>query len=75
LNTDETQNALYYGKAYGTGYVNVFGADKDLMIDVNLKTEKGTTISMPLGGSEDVTFAEFITFVDKAEQVIEGRDS
>lgn len=74
LNTDETQNALYYGKAYGTGYVNVFGADKDLMIDVNIKTEKGTTISMPLGGSEDVTFEEFITFVDKDEQVIEEQE-
>ncbi len=71
LNTNEDQNSLYYGKAFATGYVNIFGADSDLMIDVNVKTEKGTNISMPLGGSEEVAFEDFITFVDKDETEVE----
>jgi len=41
------------------------------MIDVNVKTQKGTVISMPLGGSEEITFEEFITFIDKDEEEIE----
>jgi hypothetical protein len=72
LNTDENQNTLYYGKAFATGYVNIFGADSDLMIDVNVKTQKGTVISMPLGGSEEIAFEDFITFIDKDEAETEA---
>ena len=64
MNTTEDDNSMYFGKAYATGYVSVFGTEYDLGIDVNVKTEKGTVISLPLGGSEEVYFADFISFVD-----------
>ena len=67
LNTTEEDNSLYYGKAYVTGFINISGGVDDIAIDVTAKSEKGTTIALPLGGSEDVTFAEFITFVNASE--------
>jgi hypothetical protein len=44
LNTTEADNSLYYGKAYVSGIVNIFGFIKDeLRIDANVKTEKITS--------------------------------
>ncbi|MCE3278539.1 MAG: hypothetical protein K0S44_730 [Bacteroidetes bacterium] len=44
LNTTEAENNLYYGKAYVTGIINIFGFVKDeLRIDANVKTEKITS--------------------------------
>jgi hypothetical protein len=44
LNTSETDNQLYYGKAYVTGIVNIFGFIKnELRIDASVKTEKITS--------------------------------
>jgi len=67
LNTTAQDNSLYYGKAYVTGFVSISGGIDNILIDVTAKSEKGTTIALPLGGSEDVTFAEFITFVNTSE--------
>lgn len=64
LNTTQEQNNQYFGKAYASGFVNVSGAPDDISITVTAKSERGTTIALPLGGSQEVTFADFITFVD-----------
>lgn len=71
LSTTEEENNLYYGKAYVTGYAGVFGYADNLEIDVNVKSEKGTTIALPLGGTEEVQFGNFVTFVDFSDPVEE----
>jgi hypothetical protein len=44
LNTSETDNNLYYGKAFVTGVVSVFGfTDNNIRIDANVQTEKITS--------------------------------
>jgi hypothetical protein len=44
LNTSEADNNLYYGKAYVSGIINIFGFIKnELRIDANVKTEKITS--------------------------------
>ncbi len=43
LNTTEADNSLYYGKAYATGIVNIFGFTDNILIDANVKTEKITS--------------------------------
>ena len=40
LNTSEINNELYYGKAYLTGIINIFGFVDNIQIDANVKTEK-----------------------------------
>lgn len=43
LNTTETDNNLYYGRAFVTGIVNIFGYLDNILIDANVKTEKITS--------------------------------
>ena len=64
MNTNYEQNPLYYGDAFATGDVSI-GFEKILEINVNAKSEKGTNITLPLYGSEEVVLEDFITFVNK----------
>lgn len=68
LNTKEFDNSLYYGKAYGSGYVGVSGDVENLEFDINLKSEKGTKIALPLGESQDISFGNFVTFIDREKE-------
>jgi hypothetical protein len=44
LNTSETDNSLYYGQAFVTGQINIFGfINNEIRIDANVKTEKITS--------------------------------
>ena len=64
LNTKSTLDAAYYGKAYATGTVNLFGYTDNLEITVNLKTRKGTEVSIPMYGVSEIEDESFIVFVD-----------
>ncbi len=65
MNTTQEMNPTYYGKAYTTGYVSIYGYDDQLEFDINLKTAPGTSLSMPMSSSEDVQFGSFIRFIQK----------
>ena len=47
LNTTELENSLYYGKAFVTGLVDISSYEKQMSIDVNVKTDKNTLQSTP----------------------------
>lgn len=64
LNTNYKMNPLYYGNAFVSGDLSINYEDL-LDITINAKTEKGTNITLPLYGSEDVVLKEFVTFVNK----------
>lgn len=66
MNTTYEQNNLYYGDALATGDVSIT-YEKLLEITVNAKSEKGTDVTLPLYGSEEVVLEDFITFVNKEE--------
>jgi TamB, inner membrane protein subunit of TAM complex len=65
LNTTSKDNAIYYGRAYGTGKFSFRGPTNDMFIDIDAKTEKGTIFNLPLNSSETITDKDFITFVSK----------
>lgn len=75
LNTNESQNNLYYGQAYITGpYVNIFGYINNILyIEANVKTDKVsiakksgiTKFYLPLSGTSEVGENDFIQFVKK----------
>tara|TARA_B100000768_G_scaffold179181_1_gene196320 strand:- start:2936 stop:7312 length:4377 start_codon:yes stop_codon:yes gene_type:complete len=69
LNTTEDQNELFYGKAYGSGFVSIFGYDDFLEINANASAEEGTIINMPLGDSDEVTFEDFVSFAIPEEKI------
>ncbi len=65
MNTDYKMNPLYYGDAFVTGDVAIaLEGNKPLEIQVNAKSEKGTNITLPLYGSQEVELQDFISFVN-----------
>jgi len=56
-------DALFYGKAYATGYANIWGYNKLLFIDVVATTKENTQIFIPIKESNTVDRQEFIEFV------------
>ena len=65
MNTNYKMNPLYYGDAFLTGIVTVtYNEIYNLEINVDAKSEKGTDITLPLYGSEEVVLQDFISFTD-----------
>ena len=63
LNTTYKMNPLYYGDAFISGDVMMeYDSINLLRIDVTAKTEKGTDLTLPLYGNEDVILQDFISF-------------
>ncbi|WP_250630067.1 translocation/assembly module TamB domain-containing protein [Rhodoflexus caldus] len=63
LDTQQTEDALYYGTAIGTGRMEIFGPPENLKITVNATSERGTRIFMPLDGYASAEEKNFIRFV------------
>ena len=58
-------NAYFYGKAYGTGSISITGPQNDIVIDVNLKSEDRTNVTISFLDDTEVTEAGFIQFVQR----------
>src|SRR6185312_12076939 len=67
LNTTESNNSSYYGKAFGTGNVKVYGPLSGITIDASLTTEKGTTFNIPLSGASEIDESDVIRFINKKD--------
>ncbi len=63
LNTNSYQNELFYGKAYASGIIKIKGPAKNINLDINANTEKGTRIFIPISSTEEVSENEFVYFV------------
>lgn len=62
MNTVYTEGAIYFGKAFITGNVNIFGYGDLTEINVDLKTQKGTNLTLPLYGTEETEENSFVRF-------------
>ncbi|MCC6401917.1 MAG: translocation/assembly module TamB domain-containing protein [Flavobacteriales bacterium] len=62
LNTTVNDNELFYGKAYGTGDLQVSGYQDNLEVVFTGRTAPGTTISLPLGTARDLSGIDFVRF-------------
>jgi len=63
LNTTALQSSIYYGKAFCTGNIGLYGPPESLTFDVNAKTEKGTQFIVPLSSTGEVSDNGYIRFV------------
>ncbi len=64
LDTEETEESLYYGTGFIGGTANIYGPTEELVISVVGETKKGTVFKIPLKDTEsfgDNTFIKFIT--------------
>ena len=72
MNTTIKDNGLYYGKAYGTGDLELSGASGLMDIVVDARTASGTDIHFPIGGSTEVSPIGFVRFASSDTLNSEG---
>jgi len=63
LNTTIRDNELFYGNAYATGSMEIFGPINNLNISADLTSNRGTKIYIPLDGAAEVASEDFVQFV------------
>jgi hypothetical protein len=62
LNTQDNDESLYYGKAFIKGDATIIGPTNGLVINVNAKSEEGTSIKIPIIDSQSTTEKDYIRF-------------
>ena len=62
LNTKAIDNDLFYGKAFASGIIKITGPDRDIHLDIRAKTDKETSLIIPLTNKTETRENNFITF-------------
>ena len=65
LNTTSLNNSTYYGSAYASGNAGLYGFLDDIKMEINMKTNAGTHLYIPLNGPAEMRRSDFIRFVTK----------
>ncbi|MCL9804335.1 translocation/assembly module TamB [Flavobacterium amniphilum] len=65
LDTKDSDGALYYGTAFIDGEASIKGPINGLVINVNAKSSKDTSIKIPINDTEATTEKDYIKFVTK----------
>ncbi|MGJ5640999.1 translocation/assembly module TamB [Formosa sp. S-31] len=76
LNTDDSEDALYYGTGFIGGKATIYGPTDELVISVQGSTKEGTVFKIPMNDSEsfgDNTFIHFISEEEKQAK-LEGKE-
>jgi hypothetical protein len=67
LNTNQYMNDVFYGRAYASGNLSIYGPLDDLSMDLKVSPEKETVITIPISYSVDVSQSDFIVFKGQEE--------
>ncbi|WP_413998660.1 translocation/assembly module TamB domain-containing protein [Flavobacterium sp. W1B] len=68
LDTKDKEGAAYYGTAFIDGNASIKGPTNGLFIKVDAKSEKGTTLKIPINDAESVSESSFIHFLTAKEK-------
>lgn len=68
LDTEQDEDALYYGTAFIDGEASIEGPTDQLVLEVNAQTERGTVFKIPLSDTESVGDNSFIHFLTPEEK-------
>jgi len=74
LNTTEFQNKLFYGKAILSGQANISGYADQLVMDAEVKTEKGSLLNIPLSDETEIGENNLVTFINTGTDVEEEEE-
>ncbi len=64
LNTQANDNDYFFGKAYATGNVAIFGDDKEANIVINAASQPKTKCYIQMGGASSASDNSFVNFVN-----------
>lgn len=70
LNTGPQDNELYFGEAYASGNVSIKGFLDYIIMDIGLRSEKGTKINIPLNNPEELSKSGFINFINRGKDTL-----
>lgn len=73
LNTEDSEDALYYGTAFVEGDINIVGPTDQLVIDAEVSTEEGTIFKIPLNETESLGDNSYIHFLSPKEKAAKLR--
>lgn len=68
LNTDDAEDALYYGTAFMNGTASINGPTDQLVIEVDGSTSQGTVFKIPLNDVESFGDNSYIHFLSPEEK-------
>ena len=68
LDTEDSEDAAYFGTAFIDGLATIKGPTNGLFIKVDAKSEKGTAIKIPINNAENVSDNVFLHFVTAKEK-------
>jgi virulence-associated protein VapD len=68
LDTKDSDDAAYYGTAFIDGTATIKGPTNGLFIKVDAKSEKGTSVKIPINNAQSVSDNSFIHFVTPKEK-------
>jgi len=74
LHTTAEDNPIYYGDAYISGVVNISGFAETMKMDINVSTEKGTDLYIPLDGSKEYSEIDYIKFIIKDSTLLSEKE-
>ncbi|MGH2665630.1 translocation/assembly module TamB domain-containing protein [Flavobacterium sp.] len=73
LDTKDSDDALYFGTAFIDGEASIKGPINDLVINVNAKSGKGTSIKIPISDSESTSEKDYIRFKSSKDVAVDGK--
>ena len=68
LNTQDSEDALYFGTAFVAGNINIEGPTDQLVIKAEVTSEEGTVFKIPLKDTEAFGDSSFIHFLSPEEK-------
>ncbi|WP_347926213.1 translocation/assembly module TamB domain-containing protein [Pontimicrobium sp. SW4] len=74
LNTDDSEDALYYGRAFVNGTIDIVGPTDQLVIGAIVSSEEGTFFKIPLNDTESFGESSYIHFLTKEEKIAQIND-
>ncbi|ELI6455394.1 TPA: translocation/assembly module TamB domain-containing protein [Flavobacterium psychrophilum] len=70
LDTKDAEEVLYYGTAFIDGDATIKGPTNGLVITVNAKSEKGTSVKIPITDSEVSSENDYIKFKSRKDDFV-----
>lgn len=71
LNTNQYQNELFYGTAFVSGNLRLYGPPDQLILDANITSEEGSEIFLPIDYDRQLSNLNFIVFVNHQDTIAE----
>ena len=68
LDTKDSEDAAYYGIAFIDGSATIKGPTNGLFIKVDAKSEKGSSLKIPINDSENISQNDFLHFLTTKEK-------